>query len=73
MKGFGPLHFMGADCCLLRVDPKNACCPQLNALHSRAPFDLPISQYKISKIKLSISMINVTPAIEITNASLASS
>jgi len=29
-------------------------------------------QYKISKIKLSISMIAVTPATESTNASLAS-
>jgi hypothetical protein len=40
--------------------------------HSRAPIDLPIFQYKISKIKLSINMINVTPAMESTKASLAS-
>ena len=31
-----------------------------------------ISQYMISKIKLSISMITVTPAMESTKASLAS-
>jgi hypothetical protein len=30
------------------------------------------NQYKISKIKLSISMITVTPAMESTKASLAS-
>jgi hypothetical protein len=43
--------------------------------HSRVPSfvrDLPITQYKISKIKLSISMIAVTPAIESSKACLAS-